>query len=73
MQMPSFDAALKYIRSREKPLALYLFSNDNEKVHLVHFVVQTLTKSFSQVKTVVEKSTSGGVCINDLIMHVARE
>jgi coniferyl-aldehyde dehydrogenase len=49
------DEAMAYINARERPLALYLFSNDRE--------VQ---------ETVVARSMSGGVSINDCAMHVAQ-
>ncbi len=45
--------AIEAINSRPKPLALYLFSKDEN--------VQ---------KTVLERTSSGGVCINDTINHI---
>jgi len=46
------DAAIRLINSRPKPLALYVFSKDND-------VVQKFLK----------RTSSGGVCINDVIWH----
>ncbi|XP_012150567.1 aldehyde dehydrogenase type III isoform X2 [Megachile rotundata] len=44
--------AIQFINSREKPLALYLFSNDEKTISLF-----------------LENTSSGGVCVNDVIMH----
>lgn len=45
--------AVKFINSREKPLALYVFTNDRK--------VQ---------EYFLENTSSGGVCINDTVMHL---
>ncbi|MGG7178856.1 aldehyde dehydrogenase [Clostridium paraputrificum] len=50
----NLDEVLCKINSGEKPLALYYFSEDDEKV-----------------EKVLKESTSGGVTINDTIIHVA--
>lgn len=50
----SVDSAIAFINDREKPLALYCFSDD-EKVQ----------------KKILNKTSSGGVCINDTISHIA--
>lgn len=50
----SHEDAIDFINSREKPLSLYIFSND-----------KTVVKSF------LENTSSGGVAVNDTIMHVA--
>lgn len=51
----TLDEALAYINAHERPLALYLFSNDR------------------QVReTVLTRTMSGGVSINDCAMHVAQ-
>ncbi|MDY0276774.1 MAG: aldehyde dehydrogenase [Acholeplasma sp.] len=47
-----FSEVYDYLRNKEKPLALYLFT-DNKKI----------------VKDVILKTSSGGVVINDTIMH----
>lgn len=50
----NLDRAIEFINKREKPLALYYFSENNKKI-----------------KHVLKKTTSGGVTINDTIIHVA--
>jgi acyl-CoA reductase-like NAD-dependent aldehyde dehydrogenase len=35
MCVDDFEAAIKYIRSREKPLAIYLFTNDKQHVDAI--------------------------------------
>ena len=50
----SFDNAIRFVNSRPKPLALYLFSDNNQKQ-----------------QEVLKSTSSGGVCFNDTIMHVA--
>jgi coniferyl-aldehyde dehydrogenase len=51
----TLDEAIAIINARERPLALYLFTNDRE--------VQD---------TVLGRTMSGGVSINDCAMHVAQ-
>ncbi|KAL3273301.1 hypothetical protein HHI36_014754 [Cryptolaemus montrouzieri] len=46
--------AINFINEREKPLALYVFSNDGEIVDLFE-----------------KQTSSGGICVNDTIMHFA--
>lgn len=48
------DNVIKFINHREKPLALYYFSESKKKI-----------------KHVLRSTTSGGVTINDTIIHVA--
>lgn len=48
------DDAIKFVNSREKPLSLYVFSN-NKKV----------------IDDFVEKTSSGGIAVNDTIVHAA--
>lgn len=48
------DNVIKFINNREKPLALYYFSESKKKI-----------------KYVLTSTTSGGVTINDTIIHVA--
>ncbi|XP_062708130.1 aldehyde dehydrogenase, dimeric NADP-preferring isoform X6 [Aedes albopictus] len=48
--------AIRFINSRNKPLALYIFS-----------------KNRTDQKALVTNTTSGGVCINDTMMHCAVE
>ncbi|MBN2250617.1 MAG: aldehyde dehydrogenase [Candidatus Altiarchaeota archaeon] len=48
------DEALRYVNSRPKPLAVYVFS-DNKRLQ----------------EKIIENTSSGGVCINDTIIHIA--
>lgn len=50
----NLDNVIKFINHREKPLALYYFSESKKKI-----------------KYVLTSTTSGGVTINDTIIHVA--
>ncbi len=52
----TLDDAILHVNERPRPLALYLFSEDNR--------IQ---------EKVLEKTTSGGVTINDTLMHCAVE
>ncbi|OBU33791.1 coniferyl aldehyde dehydrogenase [Photobacterium kishitanii] len=52
----TLQQALDYINARERPLALYLFSND---------------KAVQQ--QVLNQTRSGGVALNDVMLHVAQE
>lgn len=49
----STNDAINFINQREKPLALYIFSEDKSKID-----------------TILETTTSGGVCVNDTLMHL---
>lgn len=49
----SLETAINFINPKEKPLALYVFSDES-----------------SVVKTVLEKTSSGGFCSNDGIVHM---
>ena len=53
LTVPSMDAAIEFVTDRPKPLALYLFSN-NEATQ----------------QKVVDRTSSGNACINDVIMHM---
>jgi aldehyde dehydrogenase (NAD+) len=50
----SREEAIDFVNAREKPLALYAFSNDPELERMV-----------------VEQTSSGGVCVNGTILHIA--
>jgi coniferyl-aldehyde dehydrogenase len=52
----SVDDAISYVNERDRPLALYLFSN----------------KASTQEK-VLQETTSGGVAINDTLMHYMQD
>ena len=54
LTVPDVGAAIEFVNRREKPLALYLFSND--------------AKTGEQV---VAGTSSGGVCINATLWHIA--
>ncbi|MGL5416129.1 MAG: aldehyde dehydrogenase [Clostridium sp.] len=47
--------AINFVNSRNKPLALYYFSEDNNKI-----------------ERVLKETTSGGVTINDTVIHVGQ-
>ncbi len=49
----SLDEVIRFVSMREKPLALYYFGSQEDKV--------------------LKHTTSGGSCINDVIMHIANE
>lgn len=48
------NEAIAFVNAHPKPLALYLFSNDDDVRHRV-----------------IEETGSGGVCVNDVVMHLA--
>jgi len=52
MAVQSIDQAIAYVKGHDKPLALYVFSNDN-----------------TVVEKVVTSTSSGGVVVNDVLMH----
>jgi aldehyde dehydrogenase (NAD+) len=54
MTYRTIDDAIRFITSRPKPLALYLFA-----------------KSGDIQREVIERTSSGGACINDVVMHLA--
>ena len=51
----STDEAIRFVNSREKPLALYYFGSKAKGLE------------------VIRRTSSGGACINDTIMHIANE
>lgn len=50
------DDAIRYINNRPRPLALYYFDRNGERV-----------------RQMLEQTTSGGVTINDTLLHIAQE
>ncbi len=52
----SMDEVIGYVNQRERPLALYHFTNDNDEKRLV-----------------LNRTLSGGVTVNDTMLHVAIE
>lgn len=54
LEYSDLDEALSYVINKDKPLALYYFSEDS-----------------ASIEKVLNSTTSGGVTINDTIIHVA--
>ena len=50
------DEAIAFVNSRPRPLALYYFDNDRERI-----------------ERVLNETVSGGVTINDTILHIAQD
>ena len=55
MHYETLDDAIDFINARPRPLALYVFGNDNHNIE--------------KVRT---HTVSGGVCINEVLIHVAQ-
>ena len=53
MTFNNLDEVIKYVNKRDKPLALYYFSEDK-----------------NNIEKVIRETSSGGVTINDTILHV---
>ena len=51
-----FDEAIAFVNSRPRPLALYYFDSDRERI-----------------ERVLNETVSGGVTINDTILHIAQD
>ncbi|XP_061568871.1 aldehyde dehydrogenase family 3 member B1 [Cololabis saira] len=54
LTVESVEKSIELLRGKEKPLAVYVFSDES-----------------SVVKTVMERTSSGGFCSNDAIIHMA--
>jgi len=52
----SLDQAIDYVNRRPRPLALYLFEEDDDRI-----------------RRVVNGTISGGVCVNDTMLHIAHQ
>ncbi len=52
----SLPEAIRYVNARPRPLALYVFSNDE-----------------TTVETVLDQTVSGGVSVNETLMHISQE
>src|SRR5690606_15620023 len=50
------DEAIGYVNSKDRPLGLYFFGDDQ-----------------AEQRKVLDRTTSGGVTLNDVIMHVSME
>ena len=53
IRVHNIQEGIQFVNQRPKPLALYLFANDN-----------------ATQAAVVNQTSSGGVCINDVVMHL---
>lgn len=75
------DDAINFINEREKPLALYIFCSD-KKVSRTYptargnvctssssHVSSASSFSLKAIKRFIEETTSGGVTVNDVMMH----
>ena len=73
VNVDSLDEALKIIKKDEKPLASYCFG----KWPKSKFSLSSKSKILADDKKVIEKwvnnVSSGGMCINDTIMHISNE
>lgn len=56
VEYADFDAALRYVNERPRPLALYLFDRNS-----------------TRIERVLRETISGGVTVNDTILHIAQE
>lgn len=56
IKIKSIDEGIKFVNSRPKPLALYIFTN-NEDLE----------------SRILERTSSGGVCINDTLLHLSSD
>jgi aldehyde dehydrogenase (NAD+) len=54
LKVKNIDEAISFVTAREKPLALYLFSERAETQQMV-----------------IDRTSSGGVCVNATIFHIA--
>ena len=54
IEFENLDETISIINHREKPLALYYFSESNKNIEYI-----------------IERTSAGGVTINDTIIHVA--
>jgi len=52
----NLDQAIEFVNARDRPLALYLFDRDAQRV-----------------RRVLERTLSGGVTVNDVLLHVGEE
>ncbi|TNE98087.1 MAG: aldehyde dehydrogenase [Deltaproteobacteria bacterium] len=56
IKIKNIDEGIKFVNSRPKPLALYIFTNNEE--------LET---------KILERTSSGGVCINDTLLHLSSD
>ena len=71
------DDAIRFINEREKPLALYIFCSDKKVSSHTQEARSPGTNSSRSsssrvpqaVKRMIEETSSGGVTVNDVMMH----
>lgn len=73
------EDAINFINEREKPLALYIFCSDQKVGLTKHITFRLLDLSLCDfcasshltkaIKRMIEETTSGGVTVNDVMMH----
>jgi acyl-CoA reductase-like NAD-dependent aldehyde dehydrogenase len=56
VSVKSIDDAIEYVNDGEKPLAIYFFSKDKQRVN-----------------DILQHTSSGGVTVNDCVLHMACE
>ena len=54
LKVKNVDEAIDFVNGRDKPLALYVFTNDKDRA-----------------RRVIDRTSSGGACINDCVSHLA--
>lgn len=50
----NLNEVIEYVNARNKPLALYIFSNSKQNV-----------------ETILKRTSSGGACVNDVMIHIS--
>lgn len=80
LAVESLEKSIEFVSGKEKPLALYVFSDESSVRTLCchEFRVEltlrasrdVVTLCLKVVKTVMEKTSSGGFCSNDAIVHM---
>ena len=79
IKVSSVSEAIRFIRSRDKPLALYIFSKDQTTIDKVpyralpHYRALPLIPSIERLAPVcfkvLRETSSGGAAINDVVMQ----
>uniref|UniRef100_A0A8C8A0S6 Aldehyde dehydrogenase n=1 Tax=Oryzias sinensis TaxID=183150 RepID=A0A8C8A0S6_9TELE len=76
LTVETLEEGIAFINRKEKPLALYVFSDESSVRHAPHAArwqtrrLQSRFVSLKVVKTVMENTSSGGFCSNDAIIHM---
>jgi acyl-CoA reductase-like NAD-dependent aldehyde dehydrogenase len=64
------DAAIAFIQRRPKPLAIYVFADDSSSsASSASSASSSPSASSSCVQRIIHETSSGGVCVNDVMMH----